>query len=78
LSDSEKFDPERRDAPDGASRSRRTLSTDGLILLFGSGEMSPTGRKIQEDVLKLAKFASPVKIGILETPTGFEVTANNS
>lgn len=40
--------------------------------------MSPTGRKIQEDVLKLAQLKSPVKIGILETPTGFEVNAINS
>ncbi len=47
----------------------------GLIVLFGSGEMSPTGRKIHEDVFTLAGFHSPVKIGILETPTGYEVNA---
>lgn len=44
-------------------------------MLFGSGEMSPTGRKIHEEVFKAAKLSSPVKIGILETPTGYEVNA---
>ena len=37
--------------------------------------MSPTGRKIHEDVIKQAGLASPVTIGILETPAGFEVNA---
>lgn len=37
--------------------------------------MSPTGRRIHEAVIKQAKFACPVRIGILETPTGFEVNA---
>ncbi len=37
--------------------------------------MSPTGRKIQEEVIKAAGIASPIRIGILETPTGFEVNA---
>lgn len=40
--------------------------------------MSPTGRKIHEDVFKLAQFQKPVRIGILETPTGFEVNALHS
>ncbi|KKS41980.1 MAG: Cysteinyl-tRNA synthetase-like protein [Candidatus Gottesmanbacteria bacterium GW2011_GWB1_43_11] len=40
--------------------------------------MSPTGRKIQEHVIKLAKLKAPVRMGILETPTGFEVNAINS
>ncbi len=40
--------------------------------------MSPAGRKIQEDVFKVAQLSQPVKIGILETPTGFEVNAINS
>ncbi len=47
----------------------------GLVVLFGSGEMSPTGRKIHEEIFKLSGFTQPVKIGILETPTGFEVNA---
>ncbi len=37
--------------------------------------MSPTGRKIHEDVLIRAGLIAPVHIGILETPTGFEVNA---
>lgn len=47
----------------------------GLIILFGSGEMSPTGRRIHEDVIKQSGFEAPVRIAILETPTGFEVNA---
>jgi hypothetical protein len=47
----------------------------GLIVLFGSGEMSPTGRKIHETIFKRLQFTAPVTIGILETPTGFEVNA---
>ncbi len=49
--------------------------TPGLVALFGSGEMSPTGRKIHESVIKQASVVPPVRIGILETPTGFEVNA---
>ena len=51
----------------------RIKQKPGLVVLFGSGEMSPTGRKIHEDVIKQSGFKAPVKIGILETPTGFEV-----
>ncbi len=52
-----------------------TKDKPGLVVLFGSGEMSPTGRKIHEKVFKLSSLVAPVKIGILETPTGFEVNA---
>jgi len=52
--------------------------TPGLIVLFGSGEMSPTGRQIHETVLHMAGFGAPLRIGILETPTGFEVNAIHS
>ena len=47
----------------------------GLIVLFGSGEMSPTGRKIHDTILKRLGLTPPVSIGILETPTGFEVNS---
>lgn len=50
----------------------------GLIVLFGSGEMSPTGRKIHETVFREAGFSAPINIGILETPTGYEVNAIHS
>ena len=37
--------------------------------------MSPTGRRIHETVFRRAGLTSPVRIGILETPTGYEVNA---
>ncbi len=37
--------------------------------------MSPTGRKIHEEILEKSGYTVPIKIGILETPTGFEVNA---
>lgn len=37
--------------------------------------MSPTGRKIHEAIFQREKLPIPVHIGILETPTGFEVNA---
>lgn len=55
--------------------SRERPIRPGFVVLFGSGEMSPTGRKIHEDIFKKARFQPPVKIGILETPTGYEVNA---
>jgi cyanophycinase-like exopeptidase len=60
------------------NKKKHNRSTPGSIVLFGSGEMSPTGRKIHEAVFKKAGIASPVSIGILETPTGFEVNAINA
>jgi cyanophycinase-like exopeptidase len=46
----------------------------GLIILFGSGETSPTGRKIFERVFQ-ALPKSP-KIALLETPAGFELNSH--
>ena len=40
--------------------------------------MSPTGRTIHEKILRQSSFNAPVRIGILETPTGFEVNAFHS
>ena len=42
----------------------------GFIALFGSGETSPTGRRIHEYLIK--DFPLPVNIALLETPSGFE------
>ncbi|MCL5676202.1 MAG: cysteinyl-tRNA synthetase [Patescibacteria group bacterium] len=42
----------------------------GLLAVFGSGETSPTGRRIHEYLIKDKK--PPVKIALLETPAGFE------
>lgn len=47
----------------------------GLVVLFGSGELTSVGRSIREEVFTRAGFTPPVAIGILETPTGFEVNA---
>ncbi|MBI2327030.1 cysteinyl-tRNA synthetase [Candidatus Curtissbacteria bacterium] len=42
----------------------------GLVALFGSGEISPTGRKIHDFLF--SKLPSPVKVAILATPAGFQ------
>lgn len=47
----------------------------GLVGFFGSGEMSPTGRRIHEFLLK--DFSPPVNIALLETPAGYEVNPHN-
>ena len=47
----------------------------GKLALFGSGETSPTGRKVHEILVK-DKIA-PIAISLLETPAGFEVNPHN-
>lgn len=42
----------------------------GLVVLFGSGETSPSGRKILDDVLQ--RLSPRPRIAILETPAGFQ------
>lgn len=46
-----------------------------LIGVFGSGELSPTGRRVHEYLISHLK--APVKIALLETPAGFEVNPLN-
>jgi hypothetical protein len=46
----------------------------GLIVLFGSGETSPSGRKIFDGILRLLP-QSP-RIALLETPAGFELNSH--
>lgn len=46
------------------------MSTPGPIVLFGSGETSPSGRKIFEHVFR--QLPPQPKIALLETPAGFE------
>jgi cyanophycinase-like exopeptidase len=46
----------------------------GLIVLFGSGETSPTGRKIFEEILSTLPI--PPKLALLETPAGFELNSS--
>ena len=42
----------------------------GAIALFGSGETSPSGRKVHEHLL--AQVRAPAKLAILDTPAGFQ------
>lgn len=45
----------------------------GLIVLFGSGETSPSGRKVFERVLR--QVPKRPRIALLETPAGFELNS---
>lgn len=47
----------------------------GKLALFGSGETSPTGRKVHEILVK--DKTAPISIALLETPAGFEVNPHN-
>jgi hypothetical protein len=42
----------------------------GLIVLFGSGEIAPSGRKVYERVF--SRLTPPVRVAVLETPAGFQ------
>jgi hypothetical protein len=42
----------------------------GLVVLFGSGETAPSGRKVHDWVLR--QLASPIRVAVLETPAGFQ------
>lgn len=44
------------------------------IVLFGSGEISPVGRRIHEFVFK--KLVPPVNVVIIDTPAGFQPNVN--
>jgi len=50
------------------------LPQPGLIILFGSGETSPTGRKIFERVFR--SLPQSPRISLLETPAGFELNSH--
>ena len=45
----------------------------GLVVLFGSGETSPSGRRVFETVLK--SLPPQPRIALLETPAGFELNS---
>src|SRR5262245_28849527 len=45
----------------------------GLIVLFGSGETSPSGGKIIQALAP--RLASPLRARVLETPAGFELNS---
>jgi hypothetical protein len=42
----------------------------GLIVLFGSGEIAPSGRKVHDWVMR--QLSPPIRVAILETPAGFQ------
>ena len=42
----------------------------GLIVVFGSGEIAPSGRKVHDWVMH--QLPAPIRVAILETPAGFE------
>jgi cyanophycinase-like exopeptidase len=51
-----------------------SLSVPGPIVLFGSGETSPSGQKIFDSVMQQLPF-SP-RVALLETPAGFELNSS--
>jgi hypothetical protein len=42
----------------------------GFVVLLGSGEIAPTGRKVHAWVMD--RLAPPIRVAILETPAGFQ------
>lgn len=42
----------------------------GQIVLFGSGETSPSGRKVQDWLFR--RLPQPIRVAVLETPAGFQ------
>lgn len=65
-----------QDQPDGLSENIAgipSLPKPGLIVLFGSGETSPTGQKIFEQVLR--SLPPSPRLALLETPAGFELNS---
>jgi len=66
-----------KDKPDGTTevfpvqkKTKTEPQGTGTMVVFGSGELSTTGRKIHEDIIKT--MVAPVKIALLETPAGYE------
>ena len=45
----------------------------GLVVLFGSGEASPEGRRVHEQVMRHVR--PPIDACVLETPAGFELNS---
>jgi hypothetical protein len=52
----------------------QALPKPGLIVLFGSGETSPTGRKIFEEIFR--SLPPSPRLALLETPAGFELNSS--
>ena len=65
-----------RDTPDGKTdmspiEQKKSDKNDNYVLLFGSGETTPVGRRIHEAVFqKIGK--KEIKIALVSTPAGFQ------
>jgi len=46
------------------------VKKQGLIVFFGSGEISPSGRRVYDWVMN--RLSEPIRVAILETPAGFQ------
>lgn len=46
----------------------------GPVILFGSGETSPSGRKVFDTILR--DLPQPPRVSLLETPAGFELNSS--
>ena len=53
---------------------RQAEISPGTVLLFGSGETSPSGRKAFDQALR--RLAQPPRLALLETPAGFELNSS--
>lgn len=47
--------------------------TPGTVVLFGSGETSPDGQRVHEQIMR--RVTPPVRAAVLETPAGFELNS---
>ena len=47
-----------------------SIPNPGLIALFGSGEIAPSGRRVYDHIFD--KVATSINVSILETPAGFQ------
>ena len=52
-----------------------TVDQPGLVILLGSGERTPSGRRIFDWLFR--RLPTPVQLAILETPAGFEPNSNH-
>ena len=50
------------------------MTHPGLIVLLGSGETSPSGRKVLEQAMR--RMPAPPQVALLETPAGFELNSD--
>jgi hypothetical protein len=49
------------------------MQQPGLVVLFGSGETSASGRRVFHRLF--SSLTHPIRLAILETPAGFELNS---